>query len=321
LLTAKSAHIVDATGKVRNEPVRFDEDGVARLNVSHNDLVYPFVVSFGFEAPPLGRRAPAPAGNQIKGRVMILLDTSGSMVWQFDGTKTTTHGDSPRTTEAIFCDNNIGTTFGCDDNVACTLANGGVNFYRVDDANQKSRMLASKAAIQNVVNAHSGVLDFGLERFAAQTTCTTRVNGTTTGRCVNSFSGTDGTGEFIDTEYGKPNNNDINITFNGSCGSSSDGGDVLVQPSANSGPTILRWVDYVEDFCSSTASAGGAPKNPEIRAQGGTPLARALRSARTEWYQPIKDGTSDPQINCRPYVLVVMSDGGDSCQDLRDRHG
>ena len=42
-------------------------------------------------------------------------------------------------------------------------------------------------------------------------------------------------------------------------------------------------LDGVEDFCSSTPTPGGPPRNPELRAAGPTPLAGAVRSARADW--------------------------------------
>src|SRR5207244_4248955 len=110
------------------------------------------------------------------------------------------------------------------------------------------------------------------------------------------------------------------ITWNGGCGPlqgsgmnaiAIDGGQILVLPPPITGflqpnRAVLSWVDNVEDFrtcavnsdcagggaCSAGACAipgvtGSWPRNGELRASGGTPLAGAVRTATTKWYQPI----------------------------------
>jgi hypothetical protein len=99
------------------------------------------------------------------------------------------------------------------------------------------------------------------------------------------------------------------------------GGRVLVQPNTGSAPLVRPWVDFIEDFCS-TGAAGAAPRNPELRADGYTPLAYSVDTARTDWYQPAynawnTDNTGhvlyDEKFDCRPYVLTVLTDGADTC--------
>ena len=99
-----------------------------------------------------------------------------------------------------------------------------------------------------------------------------------------------------------------------------DGGQVLVLPANNSNSVVLPWADNIENFQDN---GQGNPINPELRAAGLTPLAGSARTALSKWYQPIynvsKQGSPnfnansplyDPQIDCRPYVLVMMTDGG-----------
>ncbi len=94
----------------------------------------------------------------------------------------------------------------------------------------------------------------------------------------------------------------------------------LVNGSANAGDAhngTIHWsISFVTD--------------PELRAVGSTPLASAARYI-TDWYSAIKSystnpantncplGTDpnplcDPKIACRPYVLVQMTDGLDTCE-------
>ncbi len=181
--------------------------------------------------------------------------------------------------------------------------------------------MASKLALQNVVNANVGLLDFGLERYAEDAgcpnaanpayCCNSQTNGTTRGRCQNRD-------QYTDLPPAGDNND---LTYAGSCGTTTRGGRVLIQPGAGSSTQLLPWVDFTEDFCSSTNVVGAAPRNPELRAQGNTPLARAVLTARSDWYQPTYTDSKtvgvqpldDSLIDCRPYVLVVMTDGDDTC--------
>ena len=83
-----------------------------------------------------------------------------------------------------------------------------------------------------------------------------------------------------------------------------NGGNVLIDPSAaNSSKLILPWVDGIEDRSLS-------PINPELRADGETPLAGAARSAAA-WYKTTI--ATDAKSQCRPYVLVQITDGFDDC--------
>ncbi|HKY35833.1 MAG TPA: MopE-related protein [Polyangiaceae bacterium] len=318
-MTVSPATITDARGSLVQAALSFDADGYSRLRVDHRSLSYPALVDFSV-ALGKGVKALAIVPTQIKGRVMVLLDTSGSMIWQF-GSTTGTGGDSPTDGSALLCDNGMAGTplFACNPTVACTLANGARPFWPVASSAQPSRMLASKLALQNVVNANSGLLDFGLTRYAESNTCpnTTnpayccnpQINGTTKGLCA-------GRGEYSDI----PNVTN-ELSYNGSCGTATQGGRVLISPGASSGPQLLPWVDFVEDFCSSTGVVGGAPRNPELRGDGSTPLARSIITAREDWYRPVYDDSrqagsqplDDALIDCRPYVLVVMTDGDDTC--------
>jgi MYXO-CTERM domain-containing protein len=318
-LSVSPVSIVDGHGNKNTSSLFFADDGFARLRVDHRGLAYPASVDFSITLGSVQALAITPT--QIKGRVMVLLDTSGSMIWHFDDSNTT-GGDSPPG-QAIICDNALGAgSFACNSGAACTAANGGRPYWPVADAADPSRMLAAKSALQNVVNANAGILDFGLERYAESETCpnttnpayccNSQVNGTTPGRCqlVAEYTDIPNTG----------NSNDL--TYAGSCGTPYRGGRVLVTPGPASGTQLLPWVDFVEDFCSSTAAVGGPPRNPEIRGSGSTPLGRAVTTAREDWYRPVYTDSKtagaqpldDSLIDCRPYVLVVMTDGVDTCE-------
>jgi MYXO-CTERM domain-containing protein len=98
--------------------------------------------------------------------------------------------------------------------------------------------------------------------------------------------------------------------YNRDC--TSDGGDLLIDPSTQPSSKVLPWGDGIEIFTAGTDPALKNITNPELRANGGTPLAGAARTATT-WYSRVI--ASDPQKTCRPYVLVQMTDGVDSCEN------
>ncbi len=320
-LSVSPVSIVDGKGDGEQAPLYFSNDGYARLRIDHRALAYPALADFSINLGSIQALAVTPT--QIHGRVMVLLDTSGSMIWHFDDSNST-GGDSPPG-QAVICDNTLGggSTFACSANQACVAsATAGRSYWPVADAADPSRMLAAKLALQNVVNANAGILDFGLERYAESAACPNTTNpayccnsqtdGTTRGRCQD-------VGEYVDI----PNSGvSTDLTYAGSCGTPYRGGRVLVMPGTNSGTQLLPWVDFVEDFCSSTAAVGGPPRNPEIRGSGSTPLGRSIITAREDWYRPVyTDSTTagtqpldDSLIDCRPYVLVVMTDGVDTCQ-------
>jgi hypothetical protein len=104
----------------------------------------------------------ASAQTQIKGRALVMIDTSGSMVWHF-GDCATTGGDSG--SPSLLCDNNIGTSFACSLGNACTIANGALPLFASTPSNP-SRLFAAKQALANVINSSSGSIDYGLERYA-----------------------------------------------------------------------------------------------------------------------------------------------------------
>ena len=332
-LFLQQALIRDAAGHEHSAPVIVAANGQASLAVDYQSLTLPAVVSISFLAPTVGVFSLPPPPTVIKGRLMLMLDNSGSMMQNFAASANAA-GDS--NTSAVFCDNDIGTnlgkTFNCTQNVACTLANGGRNLFPYSVAAGPSKIFAAKAAIQNVVNAHSGLIDFGLTRFYEPPLatcpnslycCNPQINATTPGRC------TPAANSYPNWSVTPARTTGSDLTYAGtSCGLDDDhGGRILVSPSGTSGPQVIRWVDYVEDFCSSTGVVGGAPRNPEIRASNsGTPDARAVRSMRLQWYRPIfnvskvgqptfnaADPLYDPQLDCRSYVAVVMTDGQDTC--------
>jgi hypothetical protein len=391
-LTLREAIITGADGKVDTTQLVLARDGSASLRVDPLTLAYPAVIQFEVETPPIALAIIPP--EIIKARMMVLVDSSGSMIRSFVDDDNQS-GDSDDT--AVFCDNNIGTGFTCADNVACSLtgATPGLNLFPANNpTGDPSRMLGTKLALQNVFNAHSGLIDFGLMRFREHETdcpdptycCTSAVGTQTMGRCTDgddsfypNYNVTFLDGCTTDASPANPGtgcdtscNNNADGNGNASCNCTNDGhcdgdgvtisdgnnscvggvclvtdnddiitysgqgtecstnvgagGRVLVEPAGGSAPLVREWVDFVEDFCSSTNVVGGPPRNPELRADGHTPLEYSIDTARTDWYQlvyndsqslPCADNGNparcDDLIDCRPYVLVVTTDGDDTC--------
>src|SRR5262245_53207698 len=97
--------------------------------------------------------ATGAGAQQIKGRVMVLVDTSGSMIWHF-GDNFTAGGDGDQ--NSLFTDSvQVGKNY-----YPGTLVNG-------TWSGTTSRLYAAKRAVTNVIYGASGIIDFGLMRFIA----------------------------------------------------------------------------------------------------------------------------------------------------------
>ena len=81
----------------------------------------------------------------------------------------------------------------------------------------------------------------------------------------------------------------------------------LVVPfEADNEPAILSWMDGHEAF----------PGDPELRAEGPTPIAESLRLAE----QALRAAAAtDPAARCRRYHVVLLTDGAESCVPAADR--
>jgi hypothetical protein len=130
-------------------------------------------------------------------------------------------------------------------------------------------------------------------------------------------------------------------TYSRGCRSS--GGILEVDPKlTGSNAKMFPWVDGVEDYSgaagafetlSGDISTAVNVANPELRSKGNTPLAGSARTA-SNWYGAIRDYTintgahpdclggaqndpnplCDSKLRCRPYVLVQLTDGVDTCE-------
>jgi MYXO-CTERM domain-containing protein len=159
-------------------------------------------------------------------------------------------------------------------------------------------------------------------------------SGTATGRCqtVPNLGGVKwckcgGTGQACGGSYNSCGTNGY-CQWSAKC-IGSDGGTIVVDPNGSgfSSAQVLPFIDNAEVYVNN--GAGGSLfdlkiTNPELRANGSTPLAGAARAA-TQWYKNIVAGAggeaADPKIACRPYVLVQLTDGQDSCDTEDEVNG
>ncbi len=260
----------------------------------------------------------AHAQQQIKSRVMVLLGASGTMGFHFSdpsvfGNPPTCNGPHETVCQggpdypggdgsASYTDKNQANAF----LYPGKLLNGGTR----DGVN--SRMYAAKVAVTNAVEAYSGDIDFGLMTFDFQLCpfssplcepCSVSCN--QLGNCVFNCLYTNAAFTSLVSTNWKAQG----------CGGPGAGGRIIVAPGPGSGPKLLPWIDGVEihkDSGDGDPEWGttGTPVNPELRAEGNTPLAEAIDQFRVKYYDVVKN--QDPQIDCRPYVLVLATDAAEA---------
>jgi hypothetical protein len=275
--------------------------------------------------------AATPARAQVRPRIMVAFDTSGSMAVDLNDLPTFGDGVLTNCTTQSWggqCGTNC--TAGMDTNC--------------DGLLNDSRIYIAKRALTDIVLAY-GDVDWALSRFnqtqGVDVAC----------RQVNNYECNPGTA-FV-TSYGNPQCNsggncvrdwaagmpaacrpgtgslprisnrrgpDFNVCTNyaGTC----TGGDILVGfpdlgPWSGMDNTygILRWLDGQEtNFVNTTTSANYCSHTTsgdcELRPEGGTPLAGLLNATRT-YIDPIRD--ADSLAMCRPYSVILLTDGVESC--------
>ncbi|MEM9187558.1 MAG: MopE-related protein [Myxococcota bacterium] len=289
-----------------------------------------------------------PASAQLPPRIMLAVDTSGSMAFDLNGTPTFGDGITTGCTVSggVYCGANC--TAGIDSDC--------------DGLPNDSRIFVAKEAIRNLIYAYGGDIDLAMARFRqSQGTNTTCTAGLQTN--INNYECNFG-GPFV-TSYGNPQCNtgaavnpgvncpiDWQSTFpaacrpsgsnnlflfnaasspqvcgnyRGSCGSTATGGgDVLVgfegiAPFTTSQNTdaLLKWIDNRESNPLLTATTAGnwcshaGAGDCELRPEGPTPLAGTLNSVGT--YMTTAQGSDPLFASCnRPYSIILITDGAQS---------
>jgi Putative metal-binding motif len=258
-------------------------------------------------------------GDTVRPRFIIIVDTSGSMTESTAASRTRTHGDGSLT------------------HPGCDIDGNG----RFDD----SKMFQAKGALIDTMTAF-GSAEFSLARYhqtelgqtcAASPECRALNNGSTdcvAGRCgyivpgsttdYNECSGGTAIGNGC-IRCADPDNDPAEVYYNGNicCGAGDPrsggfgmSGDVLVAfPGAGASnlPELLSWIDGREDFPFGT--------DKELRGTGATPIGGSLNAAR-DWLSndasPVGAGAGilnrDPQIGCRTYSIILVTDGIETTQ-------
>ncbi|MDD5307142.1 MAG: MopE-related protein, partial [Deltaproteobacteria bacterium] len=222
----------------------------------------------------------ATAQDQVKPRILIVFDTSGSMAFHVNG-----DANGPQTAGDGTNDPWTGGRF-------CCPGTGG------------SRMYIGKEAMRQMIYA-SGDIEFGLMKFKQDYTQT------------GGYSLTYYYYNQTSSDYDVLRYRDGNDTFDQAtkapwlCVGFGTGG------AENNPAQVVMWMDQHEYSATNlgqpdtnTLSADGTEQ--ELRADGNTPLGEAMQAA----YLYLRDnylrndlGTPDPYRTCRKYSIIVLTDG------------
>ncbi len=235
--------------------------------------------------------APAGAQEVLSPRLMISLDTSGSMVRTLGGSGSTwTYGDGNLANCTLTAGHYCG--------VGCTA---GIDQGDADNLPNESRIFIAKESIRSMLLAY-GYVDWGFARFDQTTSAGSN--------CWASYHD-----PWCAANLGNPS---PCLNYAGTCA----GGDVLVGfpdmgafTGLDNTYAILSWIDHSETAFNASTTTGNfcntasGTTDCEIRAHGNTPLA-GLISETGGYMAPIR--AADPR-SCRNYAIILIADGGESC--------
>lgn len=208
------------------------------------------------------------ASADIKARLLVVMDTSGSM--NFNSCNDTfTGGDGSTECPGLDVENAVCTSD--------TSSNG-----LPDD----SRLAKVKSGISDVV-AGFGEVDYSLMRFAQRDEefqCATASAGLRSG-------GWQGGG----------------LT---PCEGGFNEGELLVGFSGENQEEILAYMDGESNYAGIDPELVPPGMDHELRGSGTTPIAGALSSANDFLFN---EAAADPVGACRPYSVVLVTDGGETC--------
>jgi hypothetical protein len=191
-----------------------------------------------------------------------------------------------------------------------------------------SRLFLAKEALTQVLAGYPEI-DYGLARFAqengANINCQQASWLECGGVCCSYDLPTNNTGATSCTVQVSPGqtvsvltspgpDDEECINYSGSCGSPGQGADILVGFEAGVHQKLM-WMDHAEvNFINTTESGNycsfGAGGDCELRATGPTPLAGALSSAQNYLAQV---RATDPIADCRTYAVILLTDGAETC--------
>ena len=209
----------------------------------------------------------------VKARIAIVFDTSGSMNWN-TCSDTFTGGDGSLDFP--------GSDVVCADLPASCAGTPALTGLCDNGLADDSRMFQVKAGMTNVVNSF-GEVEFALMRFHQRATAFVPPD-------VNAGLASGG--------------------WQGGGAAPCDGGfagaDVLVSFSPDNQQSMLRWFDGDHNY----GDVPPAALDFELRGSGTTPLGGALTDTLA-YLQDVR--TADPRGACRPYRVVLVTDGQETC--------
>ncbi|MBU1410557.1 hypothetical protein KKC22_03475, partial [Myxococcota bacterium] len=235
--------------------------------------------------------------------IYLLIDTSGSMLMDIAGS-TNTWGDG-------------------------SSEHPGVN-------GTSSRFYIAKEAIRSVLNSY-GEVRWGMARFKQNSglnylcSCSNEIPNNTSG-----CSGYGGLWHTLDAcrlcdmmqdypDYDEPGTHDrVCINYAGGIldgcvdpisNTALTGADILVTLGDNNVANIVKWINHAETDSNEggylVGQLPGAQPDPELRATGGTPLGGSLQTIYNRL--SATDIHADPLRGCRPYSVIILTDGAESC--------
>jgi hypothetical protein len=222
---------------------------------------------------------------QVKPYMLIIFDTSGSMLY------------------------NSGSTWTYGDGTHDYWSGGSTNCCLGDDTNgnglaDDSRLYQAKEAIRLMV-ASSGDVTFGLMKFPQRWSATSSLDGN----------------PYIGNQSSWPNSDYLRYsgwtsTGAGYCSSTNISEYLVVPISAESSNSVYTWVNHTE----YTSAGNPKPGEFELRGVGTTPLAWTINQAETyfagtgRWNASTGVIPTDPYRDCpRPYAAIILTDGEDAC--------
>jgi hypothetical protein len=273
------------------------QQSVAQCNTQDPNDVFPN------DCVPLSTPSCQPPLTDARGRFLLIVDTSGSMLTDLSGNYT-------------FGDGSVGHP---------GLDTSG------DGQTGDSRLYKAKDALTKVIAAYPEI-DMAMARFAqgvdTKVNCQLAHWFECAGLCCtydnpsNNTGGTPPAGPCVVTATGaagpivvqptSPGEECIN--YAGSCGQPRRGADIIVGFEKSIGQKLM-WLDHKEtNFIKDTTegnhcsyATGG---DCELRGTGPTPLAGSLYAAKA-YLAAAK--ASDQIASCRPYAVILLTDGAETC--------
>ncbi len=182
----------------------------------------------------------------------------------------------------------------------------------------QGRLSDAKCVLSNIVNSYGDVV-FGLERFkevtsgvpsAAPAGCGTHACQTSCPDSCNACT--------VSTLFCGNCDPSAATAAAGNCpptGGDADEGEVLTEIVDHQQDQILKWINYSVNGCGALAT------DPELSADTWTPIAGSLRTAR-RYFQggdpTYINSPIDPTNACRPYYVILLTDGAESCTVFSD---